>query len=101
MKTFNSLMKDLNEEGGETLKMRVATDTSRFEEALKNFPLKVLNVLVLSYICFNTLSEEGKLPLKQIARDLKLKIEIVKKAIMDLKEYGVLVEINNKKRKER
>ena len=88
MRSFESLMKDINEEKGP----RMVFDIDRFKRFLENppRPAMLLNLPVLLYITFNTPLYERIPPLEQIAGDLKMDIETVKETIAELKDCGVL-----------
>jgi len=90
MRSFENLMKDLDEEEEEE-GTRIVCDIEKFKKALENPPLKILNFQVWMYICLNSFNKNKKIPpLGKIARDLKMGIETVKEAITVLKDFGVL-----------
>ncbi|MBA7492548.1 hypothetical protein ES702_03111 [subsurface metagenome] len=97
MRTFENLMKDLDKEEG----TRVVFDLDKYKEVLKNppKPLRILNFQVLMYLCLIVPIDEKTPPLRKIARDLKLNFKVVKGAIKDLRDFGVLGEVNKNKSK--
>ena len=97
MRTFESLIKDLDKEEG----TRIVFDLDKYKEVLKNppKPMKVLNFRVIMHLCL-TIPINGRIPpLRKIARDLKLDFKVVRRAIKDLKDFGVLEEVNENKSK--
>ncbi|MBA7491707.1 hypothetical protein ES702_02255 [subsurface metagenome] len=87
MRTFDSLIKDLNEEKG----TKIVFNIDKFKEVLENPPLfKMLNFRLIMYLCL-TIPLNGEIPPPgKIADDLKMRIEEVKEAIIDLKDWGFL-----------
>lgn len=86
MKTFESLIEDLEKEEG----TRIVFDKKKFEKALGNPLPGILNFHVMMYLCFNS-PVNGVIPsIGKIARDLKMDIKMVKYEIEKLKYYGVL-----------
>jgi len=87
MRTFDSLIKDLDKEEG----TRIVYNIDKFKETLENPPKpKLLNFRVLMYLSLN-IPLNGEIPsIGKIANDLKIEIKEVREAIKDLKYYGVL-----------
>lgn len=87
MRTFENLIKDLDEEKEGT---RIVCNIDKFEKALGDPLPGILDFRVFFYICFNTPVNGVIPPLERIAGDLKMEIETVKKEIEKLKYYGAL-----------
>ncbi|MBA7500792.1 hypothetical protein ES704_03553 [subsurface metagenome] len=85
MKSFDSLIEDLEEERG----LKIVFDRDKFKKALEKRPQKTLNFQVWFYLCLYSFNDIIP-PIGKIARDLKLEVKTVKEAIKDFKHYGVL-----------
>lgn len=85
MRAFDSLIKDLEEEG-----TRIVFNIEKFKKALERPQRpKLLNLQVWFYICMNSYNNRIP-PLGKIAKDLGLGMKEVKEVIEELKYYGVL-----------
>lgn len=99
MRTFESLIKDLNEKAGEDSEIRLTFDFNmdKFKKVFKKSQaLRLLNFQVFMYLCFKSTFNKEIPSFKQISKELGMEIKEVKEAIMNLKDYGVLEDIRNK-----